>query len=302
MAPPAERYADRVSDNDSEDMGMLSEQSTGRLGFQPTSEKKTAWWKYAIGAAVFAVLLVPAVSFTSSAMLDYKVSAAVQEALASQAAQKAEAATPVPEEPKVDLAKLVANVDGAVEPETLLLSNGSTIHPSNPYGGKRFEIHHCGSNADEARALGCQYDVMMQEWTPAECVDWPLAEKFLKNGNWTWYADSSAEKSYDDVEVALGNHDVVFVAQSYHRHHCIFAWERLVRAMRTGRPLIEKLISIDHFSHCRMNTLMTAEEGAAAVRGVVAPTAFVRCASYDVWLENLPDQDHSTIDRLMKML
>ena len=181
----------------------------------------------------------------------------------------------------------------------LAASNSTGVDPSNPYAGKTFEIHDCGSNADEARANGCEYDVMMQEWTPPACIDWALSEKFLKAGNWTWYADAAATKIYNATEIALGNHDVVYVEQSYHRHHCIFTWERLVRAMRTQRPLVEKLVDYDHVMHCRMNTLKTFEEGAEVVRGVVAPTAFTKCASYDVWLKNLPHNKMSSVDRLL---
>merc|ERR1712070_1059782 len=88
----------------------------------------------------------------------------------------------------------------------LAASNSTGVDPSNPYAGKTFEIHDCGSNADEARANGCEYDVMMQEWTPPACIDWALSEKFLKAGNWTWYADAAATKIYNATEIALGNH------------------------------------------------------------------------------------------------
>ena len=154
----------------------------------------------------------------------------------------------------------------------------------------------CGGTADEARAAGCVFDVMMQLWTPPECMDSPLSERFLEAGNWTWYADSGASRAYTDEEIRKGNHDVVYVAQSYHRHHCIFAWERLVRAMRNRAPLIEELISYDHVMHCRHKTLTLPEEGAEQVRGVVAPTGFTKCASYDVWIKNLPVNKMSSID------
>lgn len=269
----------RVSEDEDEDVGMMTERKTG-YNDVPGS-KPISWWKYATAAVLFAALLIPAISYTTKTMLETRVTTAVDKALAKVKS---------PASSQSDDLKY------------LKLSNGTTIEIGNPYGGKRFEIHHCGETADEARALGCSYDVMMQEWTPEACIDWPLAERFLSAGNWTWWADAGAEKVYNAYEVALGNHDVVYVDQSYHRHHCIFTWERLVRAMRTGRPLIEKLVSYDHVMHCRMNTLKTAAEGAQSVRGVVAPTAFVKCASYDVWLEHLPENEKSSIDRMMKML
>lgn len=273
---------------------MITTKTTSRAPEWASHEKseKTPWWKYAAAAGVFVALLIPAVGYTSSVMLENRV---------TQAIQQAETSRPVTSTPVTSGNKeTLADTDDADEGTLLTLSNGTTILAGNPMGGKTFEIHDCGSNADEARAKGCAYDVMMQEWTSPECIDWTLSEKFLKNGNWTWYADSNAENTYDDVQVAKGNHDVVYVAQSYHRHHCIFTWERLVRAMRTQRPMVEKLVDYDHVMHCRMNTLKTFEEGAQPVRGVVAPTAFTRCASLDVWMKNLPHNKMSSIDKMLK--
>lgn len=292
---PTQRYA-RVSDD--EDVGMLSAQTsrTPEWAEKTSKSDSTPWWKYAAAAGVFIALLIPAVGYTSSVMLERKVALALSDAQTTPSTTgsanpaTSQAADHTTTEHEHD-------ADEGVELE---LSNGTTIIAGNPYGGKTFEIHDCGSNADEARAKGCSYDVMMQEWTPPECIDWTLAEKFLKNGNWTWYADAGAQRTYTPEEIALGNHDVVYVDQSYHRHHCIFTWERLVRAMRTQRPLVEKLVDYDHVMHCRMNTLKTFEEGAKPVRGVVAPTAFTSCASYDVWLQNLPKNKHSSIEKLKR--
>lgn len=293
MAPS--RFEGRVSDD--EDVGMLSAQPSRTPEWAEKGYKSKAipWWQYAAAAGVFIALLIPAVGYTSSVMLDRKVAQAISEAQTAPSTTGTSGSFI-----DGDIKSATDSDDDANKEVELLLSNGTTIIAGNPYGGQTFEIHDCGSNADEARAKGCAYDVMMQEWTHPACIDWTLGERFLKNGNWTWYADSNAEKTYSPVEIALGNHNVVYVAQSYHRHHCIFTWERLVRAMRTQRPLIEKLVDYDHVMHCRMNTLKTLEEGAQPVRGVVAPTAFTKCASYDVWLNHLPANKHSSIEKLKR--
>lgn len=287
----------RTSSDESEDSRMIKDESptsTPQWAEKSNKTTKTAWWKYAAGAVLFVALMVPAVNLTSSIVLENRVASAVEAALAKQAKPSAEKQTSEKPSDK----ETGSSHNGAVP---LLLSNGTTIMAGNPVAGQRFEIHDCGSNAEEARAKGCAYDVMMQEWTPPECIDWTLSEKFLKKGNWTWYSNFDMSTWMDDVEVAKGDHDVVYVAQSYHRHHCIFTWERTVRALRTGRPLIEKLVDYDHVMHCKMNTLRTYEEGAEPVKGVVAPTAFVKCASLDVWMENLPHNEHSSIERLLKL-
>jgi hypothetical protein len=167
--------------------------------------------------------------------------------------------------------------------------------PSLKNGGS-LEIKGCGSNPAEARALGCVYDVMMQDWTPAECYDSVLTENYLAKNNWTWWADSGAERAMSDEEVALGEHSVVYVAQDYHVKHCIFAWEKFVRAFRTQSPLITELISYDHVIHCRDHTLLPALDKSKHIRGVVAPTGYTHCASYDVWINALPENTHSSTD------
>jgi hypothetical protein len=167
--------------------------------------------------------------------------------------------------------------------------------PSLPNTGT-LEIKGCGSNAAEARALGCVYDVMMQDWTPVECYDSILTEKYLAANNWTWWADSDATRAMSDEEVALGEHSVVYVAQDYHVKHCIFAWEKFVRAFRTQSPLITELISYDHVVHCRDHTILPALDTSNHIRGVVAPTGYTHCASYDVWINALPENEHSSTD------
>ena len=157
------------------------------------------------------------------------------------------------------------------------------------------DIAGCGGNPAEARELGCVYDVMMQLWTPAHCYDKELAEKYLNANNWTWYADSNAERIMSDEEIALGEHSVVYVAQDYHVKHCIFAWERVVRALRRHGPLIQELISYDHVIHCRDHTLLPALEG-IHFRGVVAPTGFTRCAQYDEWIKEIESQPEQVDD------
>lgn len=154
-------------------------------------------------------------------------------------------------------------------------------------------IADCGSNPEEARAKGCVFDVMMQLWTPPACYDSNLSERYLLNGNWTWWADTDASHTLSLDEMRKGEHPVIYVIQDYHKQHCIFAWEKVVRALRNQGPLIEELISYDHVMHCKHRTLSKEEDG---VRGVRAPTGFTRCATYDTWTRHLPNNALSSTD------
>ena len=184
----------------------------------------------------------------------------------------------------------------ALSPSTANITT-PTVNVSEPAKeATEVVITGCGSTPGDARAAGCVYDVMMQLWTPPACMDWNLTNKYLANNNWTWYADSNAEHIMSDEEIALGEHDVVYVAQDYHVKHCIFAWEKVIRALRTQQPLIEELISYDHIIHCRDHTLLPALDASKHVRGVVAPTGWTHCAPYETWIKALPHNDHSSTD------
>lgn len=155
-------------------------------------------------------------------------------------------------------------------------------------------IHECGHTPEEARAKGCVFDVMMQDWMPSACYDRALSERYLATGNWTWWADAEATKSIPLEDMRKGEHPVIFVAQDYHKSHCIYAWEMAVRAMRNDWPLIEELISYDHVMHCRHSTLSKHSE---EVRGVRAPTAWTRCALYRDWQGHFPANSISSVDK-----
>ena len=274
-----DQYYDKVAGDDSEDPVVGGADSSRLMRAPPTQPKKRSLLTTLAFGAIAAVVFIFAVALVSSAVVSYRLPTATDAAISKQA----------------------STVTSSAQAVTTTGASTSKVGTDNAIGkvydsSTHQDLRNCGGTPDEARAAGCVFDVMMQLWTPPECMDAPLSERFLEKGNWTWYADGGAQRAYTDEEIRKGDHDVVYVAQSYHRHHCIFAWERLVRAMRNQAPLIEELISYDHVMHCRHKTLTLPEEGAEEVRGVVAPTGYTRCASYDVWIKNLPFNKMSSSD------
>ena len=152
-------------------------------------------------------------------------------------------------------------------------------------------VEECGSTPEDARAAGCVFDVMMQLWTPEACYDSNLSERFLAAGKWTWWADPAATHIITDEEMKKGEHDRVYVSADYHKSHCIFAWEKLVRALRNQTPLIEQLISVDHAMHCQHKTLAAID-----AKGAIAPKGYTKCADYKTWTQALPPDHHSSIE------
>lgn len=290
----ADQYYEQVAGDESADP-LVGEGSSSRVVRAPPTRGKTALTKFAYFAIAVTVFLA-AVAVVSSAVVSYRLPAATEAALAKQVTTSSAAAPAATSSSEKTTGMGMGDVEGMDAGSTSdnkehvnSYKTGNADAPLITLNSSHHQnLKNCGGTPDEARAAGCVFDVMMQLWTPPECMDASLSERFLEAGNWTWYANIEASRIYTDEEIRKGDHDVVYVAQSYHRHHCIFAWERLVRAMRNQAPLIEELISYDHVMHCRHKTLTLPEEGAEQVRGVVAPTGYTKCASYDVWIQNLP--------------
>lgn len=168
------------------------------------------------------------------------------------------------------------------------------VNDSDPLEGK---ILDCGWSFEEAKAKDCVYDVMMQDWVPAPCYDSVLTEKYLSKGNYTWYADIEGNVMSDE-EMRKGEHHEAWMTGQYHKAHCIFSWEKLIRAMRNNQPISQELMSYDHVLHCEMQTLGEDEHmHKRDAIGVRAPTNYAKCALYSTWKSDLIPDKHSSIEK-----
>ena len=270
------QYYEKV-DGDESNEPLAGERRSRVVRAPPTATKKrSTLGKLAIGA-VAATIFVAAVGIISSAVVSYRLSEAVEVALAKQNSTATTADSGFNE------------MGGTKHTETVktgIVSDDTLLAPFK--GQKHQDMADCGRTAAEAKAAGCIFDIMVQLWTPPACMDTPLMERSLAAGNWSWYANGDATEEMSVEEVKKGEHSVVFVTQSFHRHSCIYAWERAVRAVRNQTPLIEHLTSVDHVMNCRHKTLSLPDEGGEQEDGVIATVGFTKCASWDVWLDNLP--------------
>jgi hypothetical protein len=158
------------------------------------------------------------------------------------------------------------------------------------------EILDCGGNPSDARSKGCVYDVMMQDWVPVPCYDSILTEKYLAEGNWTWYGDGDGKTTIPLEEMRKGEHGSAWMATSYHKAHCVFSWLKIIRALRNNRGISQELLSYDHVLHCSHGALKESSEDQGL--GVRAPTNYAKCALYDTWRTDLiPDKHNSTMRR-----
>ncbi|KAJ5167464.1 uncharacterized protein N7482_006245 [Penicillium canariense] len=152
----------------------------------------------------------------------------------------------------------------------------------------------CGDTPAKARAQGCIFDTMLQLWVPPACLDSKLTERFVAEGNWTWYADKKAQHPIPYEVLSRGDHQVAFAADNYHRSHCYYTWEVLVRALRNHSPIMEEMISYDHVMHCRMAGLLPMEYDKTVA--VEIHPGYTKCAPYSTWIRNLPEDKHSSLE------
>lgn len=237
-----------------------------------TTPTTTPWWKITLGtfvatsAILGVILLATRGSFTTKS----SEAAAVASATPSSTLSSAPLTIPTTSVDSVD--------DKDKDPDSL-----------------EGVILDCAHSPEEARAKGCIYDVMMQDWVPEPCYDDALTQRYLAEGNWTWYADGDGKRIISDEEMAKGEHGEAWMSSSYHQAHCIFSWDKTVRAMRNNRPISQELLSYDHVLHCSHQTLNG--EGVGEGVGVRAPTNYAKCALYDTWKNNwIPDKHSSTTD------
>ncbi|KPI37424.1 uncharacterized protein AB675_10359 [Cyphellophora attinorum] len=264
-----QQYYDKVSGDESDlDIDQPTE--------KPSIGKRFSWSQqsFIIRTLVIAIYTV-LIAGICSAIVEYR-----HNDDASVAQPTSTAAPAAVAEPPVEQAKAEAEMPKVEVPET----------PTSDLD----QIMHCGGNYTEARDLGCVYDVMMQLWMPKPCYDSVLSEKFLAKGNWTWWSDPENGVTMSDEQMRKGEHDVAFMLMDYHKMHCIFAMEKLVRALRNQWMIIPELVSYDHILHCKMKTL--ARPDGDVVKGVRAPTGFTSCAPYEVWKNQLPEDHASSVE------
>jgi hypothetical protein len=118
--------------------------------------------------------------------------------------------------------------------------------------GLKFTKNHCGSSPDEARALGCHYELIGLRWVPDSCYDAELDEEFGNHG-WPYFLDKNATKEVSKDVVKRGNEPVIFITWEQHLTHCAYSMRMLYRRYKEHRidhTIPSYIRDEDHFNHC----------------------------------------------------
>ena len=96
--------------------------------------------------------------------------------------------------------------------------------------------NNCGSTASEARANGCQFDVLAAAWTPDLCYDAETSSEYFAEG-WPYYADSDGEEKLPPNQVVTGMIHTTYTTQAAYLSYCLHTWLRLHRMVVAGEHL-----------------------------------------------------------------
>lgn len=123
------------------------------------------------------------------------------------------------------------------------------------------KVTSCGTSAAEAAALGCKYDLMSFAWMPPSCFDEALTNDFITERNWTWYLDPLAQRPVSQDKVQQGGFERIYVDSEYLRHHCIYTWEKLTRAVESAGFVDGYVQDTDHAQQCSVELSKWPSDG-----------------------------------------
>lgn len=145
----------------------------------------------------------------------------------------------------------IATIIAALALATLALEALALRLGTSSDGGS---INHCGSNTQEALALGCKFDAINYSWQPPECFHeqvymryWDLtrAEGALK-----LYADSNFTKELPQGIELLMHTPQVWSEHRLHVVHCLYNCELMHYALSMNKPVPEFISRLNHTMHC----------------------------------------------------
>jgi hypothetical protein len=119
---------------------------------------------------------------------------------------------------------------------------------------------HCGNSTAEARAAGCQFELMSYAWVPEPCVDQELEAEFQSLG-FPYFEDIEGTRPIPHEVVENGD-QVVFSTWREHMWHCAFMWKKIVKianGIEGAGGLSTRILRMNHTEHCSERIL--ADDG-----------------------------------------
>lgn len=133
----------------------------------------------------------------------------------------------------------------------------SAVHPvvTAEQREKQVSEYACGRTYQEARGLGCQYDIMAGRWFPPACWTGDVLESMLDDiKNITaplpYFSDVDHQIPVDLSVARAGQFEHVFTSYEWHIYHCLYLWRRLHSALIHNRRTDDDTFDYHHTVHC----------------------------------------------------
>ena len=109
---------------------------------------------------------------------------------------------------------------------------------------------HCGSSAEEAKTLGCKFDIMEFAWVHPACWDQQLLDEFAPPDRWLFASDEDFSSPITQEAAATGDIEALWVRTDYHGAHCTYCFYKLAKAVAERRPYNLRNRQLVHAHHC----------------------------------------------------
>jgi hypothetical protein len=107
----------------------------------------------------------------------------------------------------------------------------------------------CGSSTEEARKLGCKYDILSNHWVPSPCMDQDAVDVYKADGSWFGYADENRTQLLTIED--MSSLPFYYTNMRDHVLHCASLWKKQYHEFFKQRKALDSLIVDEHHTiHC----------------------------------------------------
>lgn len=108
----------------------------------------------------------------------------------------------------------------------------------------------CGDSVEEAKDLGCKYDVLLNHWVPAPCVDDEFVKEYQEDNSWAAYYDEDMTQQIMTID-EMSEQDIYYTSVRDHVNHCAMIWKKQFYILFEARPAFDSVIVTPyHTDHC----------------------------------------------------
>ncbi|KAI0995538.1 hypothetical protein K3495_g12641 [Podosphaera aphanis] len=112
------------------------------------------------------------------------------------------------------------------------------------------ELIQCGNSTEEAKSHNCQYDILMNSWIPAPCIDQDAIDEYLDDNSWAAFRDESMTQRLMTIE-EISETEVYYTSARDHINHCAMLWKKQFWVLYTERHAIDAITANPiHTDHC----------------------------------------------------